>query len=203
MSSMQELLKNSYLSAGSMSYIDDLYDDYLSNPNSVSDDWRQLFDQYAKGDKNQFPHRDIVEYFKELAQKKTQAVTVSGYEKQAEVTDLINSFRAYGHLMANLDPLGLEAPKVLESLKPETHGLSLSDTQSYFVSNSLSKEPISLSALYELLKRIYCGSIGLEFMHITDEAEKNWWQERFETQQGRLKLKPEEQKNFIKRIDCC
>lgn len=200
MSSMQELLKNSYLSAGSMAYIDDLYDDYLSNPHSVSDDWRQLFDEYAKGDKNQVAHRDIIEYFKTLANQKSQAVMVSGCEKQAEVTDLINSFRAYGHLMANLDPLGLEAPKVLESLKPETHGLSLSDTQSYFVSQSLSKEPILLSALYELLKRIYCASIGLEFMHITDETEKNWWQERFETQQGRLKFTTNDQKNLLKEL---
>ncbi len=200
MSSMQELLKNSYLSAGSMTYIEDLYDDYLSNPTSVSDDWRQLFDQYANGDKNQLPHRDIIEYFKELAQQKPQAVTVSGCEKQAEVTDLINSFRAYGHLMAKLDPLGLDTPRVLESLKPETHGLSLGDTQAYFVSHSLSKDPISLNALYELLKRIYCGSIGLEFMHITDETEKNWWQERFETQHGRLKLTAEQQKTLLKEL---
>lgn len=200
MSSMQDLLKNSYLSAGSMTYIEDLYDDYLCNPKDVSADWRELFDQYSKGDKNQLPHRDIVDYFKELVQQRHPVVAISSSEKQAEVTDLINSFRSYGHLMAHLDPLNLEKSNVVQSLKPESHGLSLNDTQTYFVGQSLSKEPLTLGTLYELLKRIYCGSIGLEYMHITDETEKNWWQDRFESQQGRLKFTSEEQKALVKEL---
>lgn len=200
MSSMQELLKNSYLSAGSMAYIEELYDDYLENSQQVPEDWRKLFDQFAYGAGVESPNRDIVEYFRQLVQKKPQGSVISGCEKQAEVTDLVNAFRAYGHLMAQLDPLGLEKPKVLNSLTPEKHGLSLADQQKYFVSTSLSKEPLALNQLVSLLKKIYCGSIGLEYMHITDETEKNWWQECFESQQGRLNLSSEAKKDLLKEL---
>lgn len=200
MSSMQELLKNSYLSAGSMAYIDELYDDYLENAQQVPEDWRKLFDQFSQGAGVESPNRDIVEYFKQLVQNKTQMSAAPGCEKQAEVTDLVNSFRAYGHLMAQLDPLGLQTPKALNSLTPEKHGLSLADNQKYYVSASLSKEPLALNQLLDVLKKTYCGSIGLEYMHITDETEKNWWQERFETHQGRLNFTAESKKELLKEL---
>jgi len=200
MSSMQELLENSFLSAGSMAYIQSLYDDYLSDSSKISDDWRQLFAKLSQGAGIESPNRDIEEYFKAIVNNKTKNVQLSTCEKQSEVADLINSYRAYGHLIANLDPLKIQKSKQLACLQPENHGLCLSDTQKYFVSSTLSKESLTVNELHTLLRKIYCGSIGLEFMHITDESEKNWWQENFETQQGRLTLTADEKKHLLNEL---
>lgn len=205
MSSMQDLNASSHLAGGNMAYVDSLYDDYQQDPKSVPEDWRKIFDSMSKGETPSESTREVVAYFRQLAMHKGQvafqAPVNQGSIKQAQVTDLIHDFRAYGHLMAKTNPLDKQPYFQVESLKPEKHGLSLSqDQESYFVSDSLSKKPLTLSELYPLLQKTYCASIGLEYMHITNENEKNWWQNHFEANQGRLNFTPEQKKQLLQEL---
>jgi len=109
MSRMQDLWSSSHLSGGNMEYVDALYDDYCQDPQSVPADWQKIFKEFKQANSQDVSTREVVEYFKQLAANKSHAIYVNApgeaSAKQAQVTDLIYAFRAYGHLMANLNPL--------------------------------------------------------------------------------------------------
>ena len=205
MSSMQDLYATSHLAGGNMAYVDSLYDDYQHDPQSVPSEWRQIFENMSKGEAPSESTREVLEYFRQLAMHKgqigLQTASNQGSLKQAQVTDLIHDFRSYGHLMAKTNPLNDKPYHQVQSLTLEKHGLSFNqDQELFFVSDSLSKNPINLSDLYPLLQKTYCASIGLEYMHITNEDEKNWWQNNFEGNQGRLSITAEQKKQLLKQL---
>ncbi|MDH7798085.1 MULTISPECIES: 2-oxoglutarate dehydrogenase E1 component [unclassified Beijerinckia] len=94
---------------------------------------------------------------------------------------MIRAYRMRGHLHANLDPLGLAAVKDLEELHPSNYGFAETDwDRPIFLDNVLGLEFATIREMLAILKRTYCGTIGFEFMHISDPAEKAWIQERIE-----------------------
>jgi len=94
---------------------------------------------------------------------------------------LIRAYRVRGHLMADLDPLGLEEPTEHPELMPETYGFSDKDLdREIFINFVLGLETATVREIVNLLRETYCGSIGVEFMHIQDPEEKAWIQERIE-----------------------
>ncbi|MBD3647899.1 MAG: 2-oxoglutarate dehydrogenase E1 component, partial [Pseudomonadales bacterium] len=113
------------------------------------------------------------------------ARTVSSeYErKQVAVGDLINHYRRRGHLKANLDPLGLSNLQDIPALKLEYHRLSEADLDTRFQTGTLfyGEREASLAKIIEVLEQTYCGSVGAEYMHITDEGEQLWVQQRMES----------------------
>ena len=160
MSSMQDLYATSHLAGGNMAYVDSLYDDYQHDPQSVPSEWRQIFENMSKGEAPSESTREVLEYFRQLAMHKgqigLQTASNQGSLKQAQVTDLIHDFRSYGHLMAKTNPLNDKPYHQVQSLTLEKHGLSFNqDQELFFVSDSLSKNPINLSDLYPLLQKTY------------------------------------------------
>jgi 2-oxoglutarate dehydrogenase E1 component len=94
---------------------------------------------------------------------------------------MIRAFRMRGHLHANLDPLGLEPQKDHEELHPSNYGFVEADYgRKIFIDNVLGLEYATIPEMLAILRRTYCGTIGYEFMHISDPAEKAWMQERIE-----------------------
>lgn len=95
---------------------------------------------------------------------------------------MIRAYRMRGHLHANLDPLGLaEKPNDFSELDPSSYGFTPADyTRKIFIDNVLGLEYATVPQMLEILKRTYCGNIGVEFMHISDPVEKAWIQERIE-----------------------
>ncbi|TAL77436.1 MAG: 2-oxoglutarate dehydrogenase E1 component [Beijerinckiaceae bacterium] len=94
---------------------------------------------------------------------------------------MIRAYRMRGHLHANLDPLGLAAPKDHEELHPSSYGFSEGDyNRRIFIDGVLGLEFATIGEMLPLLRRTYCGTIGFEFMHISDPAEKSWFQARIE-----------------------
>ena len=94
---------------------------------------------------------------------------------------MIRAYRMRGHLYANLDPLGLEPQRDHEELHPSTYGFQESDyDRRIFIDHVLGLEYATLREMLAILRRTYCGSIGFEFVHISDPAEKAWIQERVE-----------------------
>ncbi|MCX7864601.1 MAG: 2-oxoglutarate dehydrogenase E1 component, partial [Novosphingobium sp.] len=94
---------------------------------------------------------------------------------------LIRTYRVRGHLAANLDPLGLHKSDLPPDLTPEYHGFS-GDRLDHkvYVGGNLGLEWVTVRELVEILRANYCGTIGLEYMHIADVAERRWLQERIE-----------------------
>src|SRR5271165_6461318 len=94
---------------------------------------------------------------------------------------MIRAFRMRGHLHANLDPLGLEPQKDHEELHPSSYGFTEADyDRKIFIDHVLGLEYATVREMLAILRRTYCGTIGFEFLHISDPAEKAWIQERIE-----------------------
>jgi len=110
---------------------------------------------------------------------------------------LIRAYRMRGHLIANLDPLGLHKPDTHPELDPATYGFSGADIdREIFIDGVLGLETASLNKILEIVKRTYCSTFGIQFMHVSDPTEKTWLQERIEgpdkeisfTKEGRLAI---------------
>ncbi|MZE41500.1 2-oxoglutarate dehydrogenase E1 component, partial [Streptomyces sp. SID5477] len=94
---------------------------------------------------------------------------------------LIRSYRVRGHLQANLDPLGIEQPVENPELTPEFYGFSGADLdRPIFLDGVLGLQTGTIRQVLDILKRTYCGNIGIQYMHIAEPEEKAWLQQRFE-----------------------
>lgn len=174
----------SYLS--STGYVDALYEDYLQDPRSVSEDWQKIFRALPKvdGSREEVSHRAIRDYFLNQATRPKSFAEVPD-SKQAEVTHLINAYRTYGHLVSKLDPLNMADRPSVASLELGYHNLSDADwDESFFAGDTFLKERMPLSEIFEALKQTYCGSIGIEYMHIANTEERKWLQQQLESVQG-------------------
>src|SRR5271163_1422755 len=121
------------------------------------------------------------------AQAQTRGVDISSAEVERATRDsiralmLIRAYRARGHFHANLDPLGLEAPKNEEELDPRTYGFTDADLdRPIFLDKVLGLEFGTVNQIVGILRRTYCQTLGVEFLHISNGAQKGWIQERIE-----------------------
>ncbi|WP_077284904.1 2-oxoglutarate dehydrogenase E1 component [Cognaticolwellia aestuarii] len=201
---MKAWIESSHLSGANAAYIEELYESYLDNSQSVSAEWRDIFQQLPKieGADVEYRHSEIRDEYKALAQQIQKTVVVSGGSdaKQVKVLQLINAFRFRGHQNANLDPLGLWQREKVRDLQLSHHDLSENDFDREFKLGSLAigQETMKLGELYKALKTTYCGSIGAEYMHITSTDEKRWLQQRLESVQSQAVLSVEEKEEIFK-----
>ena len=94
---------------------------------------------------------------------------------------MIRAYRIRGHLAANLDPLGIEKPKEHPELDPKTYGFMEADMdREIYIDHVLGLEYATPRKILEILKRTYCSTFGVQFMHISDPEEKSWLQSRIE-----------------------
>ncbi|CAN5879122.1 multifunctional oxoglutarate decarboxylase/oxoglutarate dehydrogenase thiamine pyrophosphate-binding subunit/dihydrolipoyllysine-residue succinyltransferase subunit [soil metagenome] len=102
-------------------------------------------------------------------------------EKQANVFRIINAYRVRGHLIANLDPLRMEPPRMYEELDPLSYGLTIWDLDRVFATGGILDSPtLTLGKILSVLRDAYCRTIGIEYMHIQEPDQKRWIQERVE-----------------------
>ncbi|MFP4280014.1 MAG: 2-oxoglutarate dehydrogenase E1 component [Halochromatium sp.] len=199
MSALLELFRNSSAYHGSnAAFIEDLYERFLKDPDSIDLAWRKRFEAMHREAANEIPHGPVRENFQRLAhesrnraqRRSLNRLEPAAAEKQTAVVRLINSYRYRGHQIATLDPLKLrQAPKVAD-LQPSYHGLEEADLDQVFHTGSLyAPDRMPLRRIIDLLQRIYCGSVGSEYMHMTSTSEKRWMQKRIEGYQARPELK--------------
>ncbi len=121
-------------------------------------------------------------------------------EKQMHVQTLINQHRVRGHLIADLDPLAWKEPQMHSELDPATYGLTIWDLEREFLTGGVGgSERMKLGDLLHVLRNAYCRTIGIEYMHISDPAQKRWIQEHVEGVDDRLS--PEEQRHVLGRLN--
>ncbi len=182
--SLQQALATGYLSDGNMAYVDELYEDYLNNPQSVSPEWQKTFGALVH-DGQDVSHRAIREHFLNLVSAKTIQVNATEGNKQARVDEFMRAFRQHGHLAADLDPLALLVRSPVPCLNLAYHDLHEADLK---------------ADIYQTLRETYCGHIGFEFMHLTDTHEIAWFQEKIESVRGRLHITPDQKRQILKEL---
>ena len=196
-------------SEGSAPYIEALYESFLKDPNSVSDDWKIYFETLPKNSDNEtdISHKDVIKKFKNQRRRRTYSSKPSANksidEKQIRVIQLIQSYRNRGHQRANLDPLGIRKTSVCEDLDIDFHGLQESDLGKKFNTDTLNinQDEASLEEIINSLKKIYCGTLGIEYNYITNTKERLWFQDRLEPNLGKVYFKKEEKVNLLKRLN--
>ncbi len=211
---MQEYRSNSYLFGGNAPYVEEMYEAYLDNPGSVPDNWRSYFDALQNvpavdgSDNRDVAHAPVVASFAQRAKANAFGNKASGADlavarKQVHVQSLIAAYRFLGARWATLDPLKrVERPKIPE-LEPAFYDLSESDmdisfsaTNTYFTT----AEQMTLRDIVQALRETYCGSIGAEYMHCTDPAEKRWWQQRLESIRSKGSYTAEQKIHILNRL---
>jgi len=209
---MKESLGNSYLFGGNAPFIEDLYETYLDNPEAVTPEWRRYFDQMQQqsGGARDVAHAPVVESFIRLAKRRgngnghahapTEAVA-SVEKKQVSVLQLINAYRFLGVRHANVDPLKRFEKPIVPELDPAYYGLTEADMNLVFNSGSLvGPDQMPLREILRAVKETYCGSIGIEYMYITDTQVKRWIQQRFESIRSQPSYDADFKRHILERL---
>lgn len=203
-----ELLASTALGGANQSYVEDIYEQYLIDPNSVDESWRKTFDQLPKVSEKEHAHSGVKDYFRRLAREhRSDAITVIDPEASAKlvkVLQFVNAHRFRGHLEANLDPLNYYRWKTssVPELDYRYHGFTEQDLNETFTIGRYvyNRDTITLGELAKNLKETYCGSIGLEFMHVQDMEQKMWLQNKIESLLNKPLFNKEEKINLLKEL---
>jgi 2-oxoglutarate dehydrogenase E1 component len=191
--SLRELYESSPFSSAQAPYLEAQYELYLSDPDSVAPEWRDFFAKLggdARSARRGAPGRTMP----------APSVATVDAEKQSAVSRLIQFYANRGHLIAEIDPLGLMERPMPRVLEPSYVGLGEADMDREFHTGSRTagvEKQMRLSEILKQLRHIYAGRIGAEFAHVSTGDERLWLQDRF--QDGRLhhRFSREERLNLL------
>jgi 2-oxoglutarate dehydrogenase E1 component len=204
--SLQAQTSTTPLSGGNAPYVESLYEQYLQDPASVPPAWRDYFRALQAGSRETARGPVEAELLARAHAPRAAAAATGGLdpmaaEKQAAVIRLIEAYRDRGHLHAKLDPLGLTAPADAPDLQLEFHGLSQADMSTVFSTVSLiGPDRRPLKDIWQMLQQVYCGTIGFEFMHVTNAEERLWLKGRIETSGARAPLTTDERLVILRNL---
>ncbi len=204
---------NTYLFGGNAPYVEEMYENYLANPGGVPDSWRDYFDALqhvpaADGSNaKDVPHLPVINAFAERAKQGGTKVVVANVDaemgrKRTAAQQLIAAYRNVGVSWADLDPLKRAERVAIPELEPSFYGFSDADQEAVFdTSNTFfGKNSMSLRELMNALRQTYCGTIGAQFMHTTDQNHKRWWQQKLESIRSKPSFSVEQQKHILDRL---
>ncbi|MDA3874022.1 MAG: 2-oxoglutarate dehydrogenase E1 component, partial [Kiritimatiellae bacterium] len=201
------------MDANGLAYVESLYEDYRNDPESVSVEWQQVFSRHDEGESTSAvanPRRIEAELTRRARWSESAPVSPqtpgsrptatdgSWMAKQAAVLRLIQAYRILGHVKADTDPIHLRQVPNVPDLNPATFGLTDVDMDLVFnTGNLVAPDFLKLREILEILRETYTGSIGIEYMFMSDSEQKNWLMRRAETTRAREKLSDEERKNLL------
>lgn len=209
---MEQLRTTSQLAGGNVAYIEELFEAYLRDPNEVSEEWRNYFNQLPRVDENtsvDVPHAPVREQFLLLSKNKHRTTPVASSSassdharKQVKVLQLINTYRGRGHQHAKLDPLGIMKREQVPDLDLAYYGLSRADLDTVFQTGTLfiGQEEASLNEIVQALETTYSGTIGAEYMHIVNTEEQRWFQQRLESVRSKPRYGNEVKYHLLERL---
>jgi 2-oxoglutarate dehydrogenase E1 component len=214
MAKRRELEQTAFLYGGNSAFIEDLYARYLEDPAAVDPSWRAYFDELGPETRALFelsqaalrPRREEAPR-RPLPAAGAEVVDLSGERARRLIIDhlrvvmLIRAYRVRGHLLADLDPLGLAGSKHHPELDPKSYGFTEADLdREFFLDNVLGLEKATLRSIVEILRQTYSAKIGVEFMHIQDPDQKAWIQARMEGSHNLLRPSAEEKRELLEQL---
>ncbi|ODV17164.1 MAG: 2-oxoglutarate dehydrogenase E1 component, partial [Rhodanobacter sp. SCN 68-63] len=203
---IREFFESSQLAGGNADYVEALYEAWLSDPGSVPAEWNSYFQNFNGRASGDVSHTAAIARI-EAAQKQRRGAAAGAAvpmddahaRKQAGVLRLLTAYRSRGHLAADLDPLGLAQKMDAPDLGLAFHGLSDADLDTEFDCGTYAGggQRMKLRELLARLKKIYTGTIGAEFMYISDHAQRNWIYSRLEQANGNPGLAADEKRHVL------
>jgi 2-oxoglutarate dehydrogenase E1 component len=208
---MKSYQLNSYLFGANAPYVEELYESYLNNPGSVPDNWRAYFDQLqilpatdGSETSRDVAHAPIVESFAQRAKANAFLPRVAERDlsiarKQVHVQSIIAAYRFLGTQWADLDPLKRQERPSIPELEPGFYDLTEADLDTTFRADNLyfGQEQMTLRDIIKGLRDTYCGTIGAEYMYISDPTEKRWFQQRLESIRSTPQFTSEKKKRIL------
>jgi 2-oxoglutarate dehydrogenase E1 component len=221
--------QTSFLYGGNAQYIEQIYAKYFENPAAVDIHWRQFFagledahaqvkgPSWARKDWPQPESGELVSAFdgnwpaapaaKPAKGSEARAPGLSAEDVRKATMDsvralmMIRAYRMRGHLAADLDPLKLKETESHPELDPASYGFAPADMdRPIFLDKVLGLEHATVRQITDILKRTYCGTLGVEFMHISDPEQKGWIQERIEGADKSISFTPEGKKAILNKL---
>ncbi|MHC9085235.1 2-oxoglutarate dehydrogenase E1 component [Luteimonas sp. RIT-PG2_3] len=201
---LKQFAQSSQLGANA-AYIEDLYEQYLVNPDSVDPKWQTWFDSLKGREAGDVPHSAVISAVADAGKRAARGLAVghsdSSDERERHIGRLITAYRSRGHLGAKLDPLGLVPPINPPDLDLAFHSLSESDLDAEFSTGGVAGQPrMKLRDLLARLRATYAGAIGAEFMHIPDFEQRQWIYQRLEAAGGNYTRSADEQRRILERL---
>jgi 2-oxoglutarate dehydrogenase E1 component len=214
-SSMELFRRSSHIAGGNATYVEDLYESYLRDPNGVPEQWRDYFDKLPRVESKtslieDVPHSALRERFARISKMRVRTEATVAHDaqatqherKQVRVLALISAYRQRGHQKANLDPLGLAEREHVADLELGFHELSIADLDTPFQVGSLhiGRGDATLKEIIDALERTYCHTVGAEFMHIVDTEQRHWIMQRMEAVRSAPDYGPDIQLQVLRRL---
>ncbi len=206
-------LGNTFLFGGNAPYVEELYENYLDNPGSVPDTWRDYFDALQHvpasdgSNARDVAHLPVVNAFAQRAKSGGTRVVLASADaemgrKRTAAQQLIAAYRNVGQRWADLDPLKRTERPNIPDLDPAFYGFGDADQETVFdTSNTFfGKNSMSLRELLNALRETYCGTLGAEYMYATDQDEKRWWQQKLESVRSKPNFDAEKKKHILGRL---
>ncbi len=178
----------SFVSSSDNAYVDGLYADYVRDPQSVEESWRQFFRGFDYGSK-----RD----------GEAGGAAVGGAEvaRELKVYALIDGYRGRGHLLSRTNPIR-ERKNRNPRLEPSDYGLTDADLDTRFAAGEqIGKPGATLREIIAFLKEVYCGNLGLEYMHINKTEIRRWFREKVERGVGERQFPIEKKKRILRKLN--
>ena len=186
--------KTAFLSKSNSAFIENMYLKFLNNDSTLPDSWRKYFNEIGE-DANivvneingpswspskkfnvEKKQKDLKENF-----QKDEIDILSSNANSIKAVAMIRSYRQRGHLIAKLDPLGLLKSEYLDELHPESYGFNKEDyKKKIFLDGVINKDYSNIKDILKFLREKYCGSLGYEYMHISNPTERKWFRDRVE-----------------------
>ena len=185
--------KFSYLSNADVSAVEELYQNYLNDPQSVDEGWAKFFEGF------EFARKTYEDEVPASAKGGTFPTGIST-DKEFKVLNLINGYRTRGHLFTKTNPVR-DRRKYTPTLGIENFGLSKSDLKEKFQAGSeIGLKDATLEQIVAHLEETYCSSIGIEYRYIRKPEKVQWIQEKLETNRNQPEFSSDEQKHMLKKL---
>ena len=203
--------KTSFLNKSNSTFIEQMYLKFISNDSDLPQSWKDYFTDL--GDELNLVIKEIngpswqktkkidVDAFLEKSkniekknffeknQNNLSESSEKSYRYSVRAVTLIRAYRTQGNLLATLDPLALKTSKYIDELHPQYHGFKKEDYDyKIFLDGIINRKYATVREILDFLRKTYCGSIGYEFMHISNPVERKWFRDRVEKDEYETKF---------------
>lgn len=218
-----------FLSGNNAEYIAHLYGEFLTNPSRVDASWKDFFtalndneaqlmhelngaswtplenkksaNRFGAAGTGQYAAGDMIGPVSSAIAAISPQSLQNAARDSTQALRLIHAYRARGHLLADLDPLGMKEKHYHAELDPARHGFGPGDyDRPIFINGALGMQTATLNEILKALRQIYCDKIGIEFLHLADPDEKDWIQQRIEGPRNRTDFTPEGKRAILARL---
>ncbi len=203
-----EYKKTSFLNKSNSAFIEQMYVKYVNNDPNLPESWKKYFIDI--GDdinsivkevngpswsprKNKIDESKILENEIEILESQNKEIDqkdiVASNSNSIKAVSLIRAYRQRGHLLSKVDPLEMRESEYLDELHPENYGFKKDDySKKIYLDGVLNKEYSNIKEILSILRKIYCGNMGYEYMHISNPTERKWFRDRVEKDENALKF---------------